>query len=115
MSTNLPAVTGPHPLPALFSYLGLDKVTPSDKFEIAYANDLFTVSVVHSDGAQEIHRMHRSGRGFHSVHRFNPNELTRDQRDNLVRQLRKDRMTHTNIARHTGISPTTVGNILRKK
>jgi len=115
MSTNLPAKREGHPLPALFAHLGLDRVTPHDKFEINYANDLFTVAVTRADGTQEIHRMHRSGKGFHSVHHFNPNELTREERDNLVHELRKERMTQSNIARHTGISQPTVSNILRKK
>lgn len=115
MSTNLPAEREPHPLPALFARLGLDKVTPRDKFEITYANDLFTVAVTREDGAQEIHRMHRTGRGFRSVHQFNPNDLTREERDNLVREMRADRMTQSNIARHTGISQTTVSNILRRR
>jgi hypothetical protein len=115
MSDDLPAERQEHPLPALFARLGLQKVTPRDKFDIKYANDLFTVVVTREDGALEVHRMHRTGRGFHSVHQFNPNELTRDQRDGLVRQLSAERMTQSEIAKHTGISQATVSNVLRKK
>jgi hypothetical protein len=104
-----------HPIPALFERLGISGVTPKDRFNIEYSDNLFTVQVRRASGLVETARVLAKGDGFRQLSSFDPSQIPREQRDALIRTLSKDGMTQSRIAQHTGISQATVSNVLRKK
>ena len=100
-------------IPALFEFLGISNVTPNDRFSIEYAAKFVTATVDRKDGGTEVVRKHIKG-GFTQVSSYDPTQMDREQRDEVIHQLRSDGFTQSQIARRIGFTQATVSNVLRK-
>lgn len=103
-------------IPSLFERLGMSAATPNDSFTINYTNNIFTVTLRRAETSSvETLRTHRNGKGFSQVTSFNPDEMSKNDRNDIVLTLRKDRIPQQQIADLLGLSQSTVSNICRKK
>lgn len=102
------------PIPKVFDGLGLDPVKKSDSFSLEYSVGLLTATVKRSNGVVEVVRRSVGNSGFTETTTFDPNAVSRDERNDLIRRFSDERMTYAEIARRTGVSISTVGNVLRK-
>ena len=113
MTRDLVPSTNAKTIPDLFEAIGISKVTPEDRFSIEYAAGFITATVDRKDGGTEVVRKHVRG-GFTEVTSYDPTQMNRKDRDDVIRQLRSDGFTQSEIARRIGFTQATVGNVLRK-
>ncbi len=103
-----------HPIPALFEHMGIEKVTPKDKFTLEYSSNFLSATIKRASGKVEVVRMHTKQAGFSEMSVFEPTEMTKAQRDEIVHKLKSDGLSQSKIAQRLGISQANVSNILRK-
>ena len=103
----------PH-IPALFEKLGVESISTNDQFSIEYASGFLTATVKRPDGSVHVVRRSVGHNGFSQVSNFDPNKMSRDDRDHLIRTLSQDGLSQSEIARRIGFSQATVSNVLRK-
>ncbi|MDD3760452.1 MAG: helix-turn-helix domain-containing protein [Acidithiobacillus sp.] len=114
--TTIPTTKAPAaPIPALFDSLGIKQVSRKDQFSIEYASGFLTATVKHHDGSVHVVRRSIGNNGFSEVTTFDPNKMSRDDRDKLISRLSKDGFSQSEIARRIGFSQATVSNALRKQ
>lgn len=109
--------TAPKPkahIPALFEKLGIESISTNDQFSIEYASGFLTATVKRPDGSVHVVRRSVGHNGFSQVSNFDPNKMSRDDRDHLIRTLSQDGLSQSEIARRIGFSQATVSNVLRK-
>lgn len=113
--TTLPATQKPQlPIPTLFHNLGIEHISKNDQFSIEYASGFLTATVKRPDGSVQVARRSIGNSGFSQVTNFDPNKMSRDDRDHLIQTLSKDGFSQSEIARRIGFSQATVSNVLRK-
>lgn len=117
MEPNISPIPQPKPetqtLPVLFEALGISNITPQDQFSIEYARGFLTATVKRDTGAVEVVRKHFSG-GFTQSTSFDPDSMSRDDRNEVIHTLRDDGLSQSEISRRIGFSQATVSNVLRK-
>ena len=101
-------------LPALFENLGIGHVSRKDQFSIEYTSGFLTATVKRSDGSVQVVRRSVGNDGFSQVTNFDPNKMSRGDRDQLIHRLSQDGLSQSEIARRIGFSQATVSNVLRK-
>lgn len=115
MTTLLPATQkSKTPVTDLFNTLGIECISKKDQFSIEYASGFLTATVKRPDGSVQIVRRSVGNDGFSQVTNFDPNKMSRDDRDNVIQSLSKDGLSQSEIARRIGFSQATVSNVLRK-
>jgi DNA-binding NarL/FixJ family response regulator len=102
-----------HPIPEMFTYLGVDKITPKDKFSIDYAEGFLTATINRNSGSVEVIRRHITG-GFTEATSFDPSTMDKSARDEVIIKLRNDGFSQSEIARRIGFTQATVSNVLRR-
>ena len=105
--------SGKH-VPALFESLGIESVSTKDTFSLEYAAGLLTATIRRQGGGVEVVRRSVKG-GFSEITRFDPDGMSKQERNNLIHTLSAGRMTQSEIARRVGVSQATVNNVLRPK
>ena len=115
MTTNISPIPKPatQTLPVLFEALGISNITPQDQFSIEYARGFLTATVKRDTGGVEVVRKHISG-GFTQVTSFDPDAMSRSDRNEVIHTLRDDGLSQSEISRRIGFSQATVSNVLRK-
>lgn len=115
MTTDIVPAPKPAPqtFPVLFEALGLSNVTPQDQFSIEYGRGFLTATVKRVSGGVEVVRKHVSG-GFSQVTSFDPDAMSRSDRNEVIHTLRDDGLSQSEISRRIGFSQATVSNVLRK-
>lgn len=105
----------PSPIQTLFMSLGVQKVKRYDKFSIEYAEGFLTVTINRGNGSGtvEVIRKRLDG-GFIEMTAFDPSTMDRAERDTLIKKLKQDGFSQSEIARRIGFTQATVSNALRK-
>ncbi|MDF8335500.1 ArsR/SmtB family transcription factor [Novosphingobium cyanobacteriorum] len=88
-------------------------VSTKDTFSIEYSDGLLVATVRKSNGVVQTSRRSVDG-SFHESTLFDPESVSKDTRNALIKRLAAGRMTQSEIARRTGVSQATVSNVLRK-
>ncbi len=112
---SLPSKSPKSPITSLFDDLGIGPVKRTDSFVIQYAEDIITVTKKSPDGSVQMVRKTLGNKGFTELVKFDPNELSKDQRNHIIERLSKDGLSQSEIARRIGFSQPTVSNVLRRK
>ena len=74
-----------HPVPAVFSHLGIEKVCPKDRFSLTYHDGILEANVKRQSGKTETAIKHVKG-GFEQMTTFDPEQMNREDRNNLIKQ-----------------------------
>lgn len=101
------------PIPAIFSDLGIEKVTRMDAFSIEYAKGFLTATVTRENGAVEVVRKQLGG-GFSEMTAYDPSRMDKKKRNEVIVALTEDGQTQSQIARRIGFTQATVSNVLRR-
>lgn len=106
---------GAQAIPLLFDQLGLSKVNTTDSFSINYSEDFFSAQVKRSaTGVVETVRCHRKGDGFAQFTKFDPNEMSKEERNDVILKLRAEHMSQQAIGDLLGVSQALVSVVCRK-
>jgi hypothetical protein len=101
-------------VPDALSAFGISgRITTKDSFSVEYSNGLLVATVKKRSGSVQTIRRSVDG-SFQETTLFDPDGVSKDDRNRLIKRLAKDRMTQSEIARRTGVSQATVSNVLRK-
>ena len=112
-ATGKPPATIPS-VPEALASLGIHgRITPSDAFSVEYSDGLLVATVRKKSGTIQTSR-HSVDGSFQETSSFDPDGVSKEQRNRLIKRLADGRMTHSEIARRTGVSQATVSNVLRK-
>jgi DNA-binding NarL/FixJ family response regulator len=106
-------IASKHPIPAMFAHMGVEKITPKDKFSIEYAEGFLTATINRHNGSVEVIRRHMNG-GFTEATSYDPKKMDKIARDEVIFKLRNDGFSQSEIARRIGFTQATVSNVLRK-
>ena len=90
-----------HPIPEMFTYMGVEKITPKDKFTIEYAEGFLTATINRHNGSVEVIRRHMKG-GFTEATSFDPKKMGKIARDDVIIRLRNDGFSQSEITRRIG-------------
>lgn len=105
---NLPSI------PDALSSIGIrGRVSTKDSFSVEYSDGLLVATVRKRDGVVQTARRSVDG-SFQETTTFDPDSVSKEQRNGLIKRLADGRMTQSEIARRTGVSQATVSNVLRK-
>lgn len=102
-----------HPVPAVFSFLGIDTVTPRDDFTLSYRDGMLEASVKRRDGKTEHVVKHVKSGGFHQITTFEPGKMTRDKRDEIIRSRYAKGESQADLAKKFGLSQARISGIVR--
>ncbi|HEX8239921.1 MAG TPA: winged helix-turn-helix domain-containing protein [Allosphingosinicella sp.] len=101
-------------LPDALSSIGISgRVSTKDSFTIEYSDGLLVATVRKRNGMVQTSRRSVDG-SFQEATSFDPESVSKKQRNALIKRLASGRMTQSEIARRTGVSQATVSNVLRK-
>ena len=67
-----------HSIPEIFTYMGVEKITPNDKFNIEYAEGFLTATINRHNGSVEVIRRHMNG-GFTEATSYDPKKWTKSR------------------------------------
>jgi len=105
-------VRGAHPVPALFERLGIERVTPKDKFTITYDDGLIRAVVKRKGGKTETTTKHVTGNGFQEMSVFDPDEMSKKDRNALIRKKYKSGEAQASLAETFGLSQAMISRIV---
>ncbi len=101
-------------LPDALSAMGIaGRLSTKDSFAIEYSEGLLVATVRKRSGAVQTTRRSVDG-SFQETTTFDPDSISKKQRNALIKRLAAGRMTQSEIARRIGVSQATVSNVLRK-
>ena len=106
----VPSTTTPS-IPVLFEALGLGKVSPSDQFKVEYRDNLLKATVKRKSGETITATKHVSGAGFQQMTSFDPSQMSRDDRNQLIRMMHGKGHTQSELAATFGLSQSMVSRI----
>ena len=89
------------------------RVSTKDTFSIEYSECLLVTTVRKRNGVVQTSRRSVDG-SFQESTSFDPESVSKEERNALIKRLAAGRMTQSEIARRTGVSQATVSNVLRK-
>ena len=112
MGRDLEVVKQRHPVPALFERMGIEKVSPKDKFSITYQDGLLRAVVKRSDGKTETATKHVKGNGFQEMSIFDPDEMSKHDRNSLIRKKYKSGESQASLAETFGLSQAMISRIV---
>ena len=102
-------------VPLLFEQLGIQGVRTTDRFTVTYANGLLEASVKHQDGRTQMAIRSVGNRGFRQMAEFDPQSMSKIERDDLIRTLYKKGERQTALEKKFGLSQSMISNIVSKK
>ncbi len=99
-------------LPALFEQMGINPVTSSDNFAINYADGIMDVQIVRNTGQTETMTATVSGNGFRQIAHFNPNEMSVDKRNKLIKSMYAKGERQSVLAKRFGLTQAMISRIV---
>ncbi|MFA5171725.1 MAG: hypothetical protein WC426_09165 [Sulfuriferula sp.] len=104
-----------HPVPALFSHLGMPTVKPSDEFTITYKNGMLEASVKRSTGKVETVTRTVGSQGFSQMTNFDPDEMNSSERNELIKKLHKNGKgeAQSSLGKKFGLTQPQISRIVR--
>ena len=112
MTTAVAENKAKHPVPALFEHLGIKQIKPSDRFWLTYRDGIFEARVKRKSGQTESVIKYVKGNGFSQMTAFDPDLMTKDDRNNLIRILYKNGERQTSLERKFGLSQAMISRIV---
>jgi hypothetical protein len=112
---SLPALVESDPggnLLQVFNGLGFGSVSPDDQCDMKYRDGFLRVSVKRADGIAAVATRHVSGKGFLQMTKFDPAELSKDERNEQIRTLSANH-TQVELAQMFGLSQAMIARILK--
>lgn len=103
-----------HPVPAVFEHLGLKNVKPTDELTLVVRDRILEATVKRKDGVTQTATLHIGSGGFKAMTEFNPRQMPKDERNELVRQKHAKGERQSALARTFGISQAMVSKIVRE-
>ncbi|WP_374244159.1 hypothetical protein [Zoogloea sp.] len=103
-----------HPVPAVFEYLGLGNVKPSDELMLVMRNRTLEATVKRASGVTQTATLHIGSGGFKSMTEFDPGQMPKDERNDLIRQKHAKGERQSALAKMFGISQAMVSKIVRE-
>lgn len=101
-------------VPDVLSSIGITgRISTKDSFSIEYSDGLLVATVRKKNGIVQTSRRSVDG-SFQESTSFDPESISKEDRNALIKRLAAGRMTQSEIARRTGVSQATVSNVLRK-
>ncbi|USU07224.1 helix-turn-helix domain-containing protein (plasmid) [Sphingomonadaceae bacterium OTU29MARTA1] len=114
MMAKFPVPSTQPSVPDALGAFGINgRVSTKDSFSVEYSNGLLVATVKKKSGSVQTIRRSVDG-SFEETMLFDPDGVSKEDRNRLIKRLAKDRMTQSEIARRTGVSQATVSNVLRK-
>jgi Mor family transcriptional regulator len=104
-----------HPVPALFEHLGIQGVKSSDSFLISYRDGLLEARVKRASGTTETAVKTINGNGFHQMTQFDPEQMTRTERNELIRNKYAKGERQTSLEKIFGLSQSMISKIVSKE
>lgn len=101
-----------HPVPALLGSMGIDTIKISDEFSITYKNGILKANVQRKNGRSETVIKSVKGNGFSQMTTFDPNEMSTQQRNDLIRTLYGQGYTQKELSELFGLSQAMVSVIV---
>ncbi len=112
MSGELVERKGQHPIPALFDQLGIRQVKSSDRFVLTYRDGLIEAHVKRKSGQTETAIKHVKGNGFSQFTVFDPELMSREDRNWLIRSKYRKGETQSDLAKIFGLSQAMISKIV---
>ena len=103
-----------HPVPAVFNFLGIDRVTSKDSFTLSYQDGMLEASVKRKNGKTEHVVKHVKGGGFNQVTTFEPEKMTKDERNEIIRSRYAKGESQSDIAKKFGLSQSRIAGIVKR-
>lgn len=102
-------------LPAVFDGMGITKIKRDDKFTLDYSDGLLEVRVKRKSGHTETAMMRVSGSGFQQLTSFDPQQMDKDERNELICTLYKKGRGETQeaLGRKFGLSQPMINRIVK--
>jgi len=110
---NLPQANN-SPIPALLNQLGVSPITTDDELSIEYRKGMLNVQVKRQDGKTETVRRTVSNGGFTQMAQFNPDQMSKVERDELIRELYKNGEKQPSLAKKFGKSQALISKIVNQ-
>ena len=108
---SIPSISS---VPDALSSIGITgRVSTKDAFSIEYSDGLLVATVRKKNGLVQTSRRSVDG-SFQETTLFDPDGISKNERNGIIKRLAAGRMTQSEIARRTGVSQATVSNVLRK-
>lgn len=102
-----------HPIPSLFNSLGIANVKTGDQFTINYSGGIIEASVKRKSGKTETAMMHvKSAGGFSQLTTFDPDQMSKKERNELIKKLKNSGETQQKLGKKFGLSQTMISKII---
>lgn len=102
-----------HPVPAVFNFLGIERVTSNDDFTLSYHNGMLEASVKRMNGKTEHVVKHVKDGGFNQITTFEPEKMTRDERNKIIRSRYAKGESQSDLAKKFGLSQARISGIVK--
>lgn len=103
-----------HPVPALFEHLGIHGVKSSDSFSISYRDGLLEANVKRASGTTETAVKTVKGNGFRQMTQFDPEQMSKSDRNDLIRARYAKGERQTSLEKTFGLSQAMISRIVSK-
>lgn len=103
-----------HPIPALFEHLGITGIKSSDQFSISYRDGLLEAHVKHASGTTQSVVKTVKGNGFTQMTQFDPAQMSKADRNELIRVRYAKGERQTSLEKTFGLSQAMISRIVRK-
>jgi len=101
-----------HPVPALFEHLGLGSVKTKDEFSVVYKNGILEANVKRASGQVQTATRHVKSGGFRAMTEFDPLQMSKDERDALIKYKHSKGEKQVALAKTFGLSQARVSKIV---
>lgn len=102
-----------HPVPALFEHLGIQGVKSSDSFTLTYRDGILEAHVKRASGKTETSVKTVKGNGFRQMTHFDPSQMSKDERNDLIRAKYKKGERQTSLEKTFGLSQAMISRIVK--
>lgn len=102
-----------HPVPAALYFLGIEGVTPNDSFTLSYQDGMLEANVKRKNGKTEHVVKHVKDGGFSQITTFEPEKMTKDERNKVIRSRYEKGESQSDIAKKFGLSQARISSIVK--
>ena len=114
MTTKLSVINkqSSHPVPAVFSHLGIEGVNSGDRFSLTYRDGILEAHVKRKSGKVETAMKFVKGGGFSQMSSFEPEQMSRDDRNTLIKKLYAKGEKQKELEKKFGLTQAMISRIV---
>ncbi len=101
-----------HPVPAVFSHLGIERVTSKDSFTLSYQDGMLEAHVKRESGKTEHVIKYVKGSGFTQVTTFDPDQMSKEERDAIIKTRYAKGDSQAVLAKKFGLTQARISGIV---